>query len=165
MRRSYRVVWIAVCFAFLVGCGGDDDDDGDDVDAASSIDAAAGIDSSTTVDSGAMADVPSSVSCPDDYTSVEGMCDILLQDCPADEWCRVIESPTGQARCVPRGSGTVGLGGACVSGNNQCAPGLVCAQENCTAYCCPSTDQPCGGGTCDVLFWYDGPYYVWLCSF
>jgi len=167
MRRRLCLAWIPVCSALLIGtgCGGNDDDDTDEADATVTADGAPGADGPATVDAAPTVDSPSSTTCPDEYTNVEGECDILLQDCDVGYWCMIISAPNAAATCVENGSGTVDKGGACTAGNHQCMPGLICAQQHCTPYCCPSTDQPCGAGTCNQYIYYGVPAYARICSY
>ncbi len=157
-------LWVPLFVGLLfgTGCGGDDDDD--------SLDAAGGADAPTSADANAVSDAtpipdsPSSTTCEDDYTDITGECDLFLQDCQDGFWCKVISTPNAVATCVEDGTGTVDKGGTCDSGS-ECLPGLICAAGHCTPFCCPSTDVPCGSGTCDEYVWYGGPTYAIVCSY
>jgi hypothetical protein len=52
-------------------------------------------------------------------------------------------------KCVPDQGGLKDKGVDC-STNSECKGGLRCVNERCSPVCCPETDEPCGGGTCDI---------------
>src|SRR4051812_44249849 len=97
----------------------------------------------------------------------KGKCDIVLQDCPAQQECIVNGTTT---ECQPvQATQQLGIGRACCpNGNgNPCLPGLTCVgsactdggtpQARCSPACCAGNDQACGksdpegiSGTCDL---------------
>ncbi len=106
-------------------------------------------------------------SCDDPNTNVpEGECDILQQNCPLGETCKVVSlAGMTKPRCVPQ-SGLKTLGAKCPSGSDdECAAGLVCAIDVCTAFCCPADDEPCGGGKCSLQFQYGNGLTAYMCGF
>jgi hypothetical protein len=97
----------------------------------------------------------------------KGPCDIVLQNCPAQQECVVIGTAT---KCQPvQATQQLGVGRTCCpNGNgNPCLPGLSCIGSDCTdggvpsarcaPACCTGDDQACGksdpegiSGTCDL---------------
>lgn len=162
-------VWVPLLLGLVLGgaCGGGDDDDDDTIDAAASADAAEAADAadaSATADA-TPADAPSATTCEDEYTDITGECDLFRQNCNVGYWCKVVSTPTAVATCVENGSGTLEKGDACTPGGEECRPGLICASGHCTPFCCPSTNFPCGSGTCDGYVWYGGPTYARICTY
>jgi hypothetical protein len=99
---------------------------------------------------------------------VKGACDIVLQDCPAQQECVVNNSNKTECRAV-QVSQQLGIGrGCCPNGSsNSCLPGLSCIGNDCvdgsaptarcSPACCPGDDQKCGksdpegiSGACDL---------------
>lgn len=97
----------------------------------------------------------------------KGKCDIVLQDCPAQQECIVNGTTT---ECQPvQATQQLGIGRACCPSttSNPCLPGLTCVgsactdggtpQARCSPACCAGNDQACGksdpegiSGTCDL---------------
>lgn len=97
-----------------------------------------------------------------------GACDIVLQNCPAQQECAVDND--GKAACQPvQVAQQLPLGRACCpsSSSNPCLPGLTCvgsactdggpATGRCSPACCKGADQACGksdpegiSGACDL---------------
>ena len=95
-------------------------------------------------------------------------CDLVLQDCPAQQECVVSSSNGTECRAV-EASQQLPLGRACCPGtsSNPCLPGLSCVGQPCTdagtttarcsPACCKGNDQACGksdpegiSGACDL---------------
>lgn len=101
-------------------------------------------------------------------SAAKGGCDIVLQDCPAQQECVVDNA--GITVCQPvQGTQQLPKGRACCpNGNgNPCLPGLSCVGSDCTdggvptarcsPACCKGDDQACGhsdpegiSGACDI---------------
>lgn len=97
-----------------------------------------------------------------------GACDLVVQDCPAQQECTVDNS--GKAVCRPvEASQQLPLGRACCPSTsaNPCLPGLTCVGNECSdggpmtgrcsPACCKGADQACGksdpegiSGACDL---------------
>ncbi len=87
-------------------------------------------------------------------------CDLVLQDCPSGQECKIQESDGGPdaaptTACVAAASGGLGAGAACCPDQkNACAAGLECVGSaacsggaptgRCTPHCCPGDDAVCG---------------------
>jgi len=99
---------------------------------------------------------------------VTGKCDIVLQDCPAQQECVVNNSGTTECRPV-QVSQQLGIGRGCCPSptSNPCLPGLSCIgnacvdggtpSARCSPACCEGDDQKCGksdpegiSGACDL---------------
>lgn len=75
-------------------------------------------------------------------------CDLVLQDCPADQGCYEGRDASGNAMTFCGPSGMAAAGEACVAAND-CAPGLVCLLSRvCARYCCPDADACPAGEVC-----------------
>lgn len=70
-------------------------------------------------------------------------CDLLAQDCPVGEACRLPSLAAQEgARCEPAGS--LQLGASCDSSlGDGCAPGLFCFAGECARYCCDGESADC----------------------
>ena len=100
----------------------------------------------------------------------KGACDIVLQNCPAQQECVVNASNGTECRKV-EGSKQLPVGRGCCPNNpggNPCLPGLTCVGNPCTdggpattgrcsPACCKGDDQACGksdpegiSGACDI---------------
>jgi hypothetical protein len=98
--------------------------------------------------------------CPSAVTNIPvGECDLFLQDCPnTNQTCAFVDAGAG-------GGGGASTTTACVTANGlktlgqdcanqgECAAGLFCIGDpgKCTAACCPDTDEPCMGGSCNQI--------------
>jgi hypothetical protein len=101
-------------------------------------------------------------------SAVKGKCDIVLQDCPAQQEC-VVSGAATECRKVDT-SQQLGIGrGCCPNAGNPCLPGLTClggddcvdggpaTTGRCSPACCEGDDQACGKsdpegitGACDI---------------
>lgn len=100
----------------------------------------------------------------------KGACDIVLQDCPAQQECVVNASHATECRPV-ESSQQLPIGRGCCPNNpagNPCLPGLTCVGSpcvdggptttgRCSPACCTGNDQACGksdpegiSGACDI---------------
>jgi hypothetical protein len=98
----------------------------------------------------------------------KGKCDIVLQDCPAQQECVVNASNATECQKV-QASEQLPMGRACCPGGNgnPCLPGLTCVGNpcvdggpptgRCSPACCKGDDQACGksdpegiSGACDL---------------
>ncbi len=108
------------------------------------------------------------LTCSAEYTNIpKGDCDLLAQDCPEGMWCDVSKDGTNYStKCAPAGGGLKDKGVAC-SGPSECQAGLKCAAGKCTPYCCPDTDQPCDGGSCNIILSFDEAkmFRAFVCSY
>ncbi len=100
-------------------------------------------------------------------------CDLLQQDCGPGKTCRPIETSPGVWKTKCRGdTGLKGPGKAC-SVDQECEAGLFCigAPEGwCSPVCCQGTNEPCGGGACNINVDLDGvpnvnTAFMMMCSF
>ncbi len=103
----------------------------------------------------------------------KGPCDIVLQDCPAQQECVVSASNGTECRKV-ESSQQLPIGRGCCPNNpggNPCLPGLTCvgtpcvdggptATGRCSPACCKGDDQACGksdpegiSGACDITLY------------
>lgn len=108
------------------------------------------------------------IECKQTYTSVpKGDCDLLQQDCPAGKVC-VVADMGGKpvSNCVDDLGGLKDKGAPC-STNSECKGGMICVDSLCSPVCCPGTNEPCGGGTCDVNLSFDNnpAVYAMACSY
>lgn len=70
-------------------------------------------------------------------------CDVVVQDCPADQGCYPVADAAGVVRTQCSRAGLALLGGHCMYAND-CAPGLVCLVSNtCARLCCPDAVDSC----------------------
>ena len=160
---------LAAGLASFAACGNADDDQ-------SSAQGGAASSSSASTGSGAAPPQSSSsstgagpVECSNGgYTNLpQGPCDLLAQNCPLGQSC---EPKKNADKWVPTCVDNPGLKGpskACQT-SNECQPGLFCVFNLCAPVCCPATNEPCGGGTCNVEFSGDAANWsgwVYLCSF
>jgi hypothetical protein len=92
-------------------------------------------------------------------------CNVLNQDCPAGQWCDVIN---GSTTCVPDQGGVKCQGQTCVT-DSDCRAGLKCigSQGNarCTPFCCAGTSEPCEAGLCNLDVMYPGDVIGRMCSY
>lgn len=108
------------------------------------------------------------LSCMENYTSIPtGECDLLQQNCPSGSFC-VVDKVNGMVttKCVPDQGGLKDKGVECTT-NSECKGGLNCVDKHCSPFCCPGTNEPCGGGTCDVnlSFDIDKTLFAMTCSY
>ena len=145
-----------------VACSGDAEtgtDPSTTGQSASSTGAGAGGGTSSSSSTGT-----SMITCPGTYTTVpEGECSQLQQDCQPGFGCKPAQDGASwTTQCVPS-SGLKGPKKPCAT-DAECQPGLFCVFGQCTPVCCPTTSEPCNGGTCNVEAPF-GPYTTFLCSF
>jgi hypothetical protein len=98
------------------------------------------------------------------YSTVpKGSCDQLAQDCPPGQTCRANDdsAPT-ETTCVAI-TGLKGKGENCKV-SEECQAGLICVNQ-CTSPCCRSTNEPCGGGECNLQLSYNNGDYTFVCAF
>lgn len=115
----------------------------------------------TTTTTGAGGEAP--LTCTQEYTNITGACDLLQQNCGEGFICQQ-SSSTGEATCLDGNGGLKGLGAPCDKAL-ECRNGLWCVDGRCTPYCCPASDEPCGGGRCDVHLDMGDGYWVMACSY
>ena len=108
------------------------------------------------------------IQCTKATTTVpKGDCDLLQQDCPAGMVCGVAkEGGMAVSKCQPDKGGLKVAGSACTT-NTECKGGMSCVAGFCSPFCCPDTNEPCAGGTCDVnlSFGADKSIYALACSY
>jgi hypothetical protein len=76
-------------------------------------------------------------------------CNMVLQNCAADETCDYSPS-LGHNACTKPPIGVVGKGEAC-DASNPCDRGLFCYDNKCSPPCCPGDNSVCGGeGKCNL---------------
>lgn len=98
------------------------------------------------------------------YSTVpKGDCDLLAQDCPPGEGCVPTGLGTEWTTSCKTSSGLKGPTKPCNSAN-ECQAGLFCVFGQCAPVCCPDSNEPCGGGTCNVESAF-GDYTVFVCSY
>lgn len=105
---------------------------------------------------------------PGTATNVTGACDLVAQNCPAGQTCRVEQTDAGtyQSACLSLGNGTKKLGEACTT-HGDCQAKLSCALAKCTRPCCPALEaEQCGAaGSCDMKISYGSSSFVQVCTF
>jgi hypothetical protein len=90
-------------------------------------------------------------------------CDLLQQNCPQGSGCEPVPAGSGfETQCVSS-SGLKGAKASC-SDHGECQAGLSCALGFCSPPCCPETNEPCDGGTCNTVLGF-GDYIVNYCSY
>lgn len=124
---------------------------------------------SSSSSSGSMASSGSGmIACDEKYTSIPvGECDLLQQNCAAGSFCAVAKvDGKSSTKCVPDQGGIKDKGAECTT-NSECKGGLSCVDKHCSPFCCPSNNEPCGGGSCDVNLSFDGDtsVFVMTCSY
>jgi hypothetical protein len=91
------------------------------------------------------------LTCDMPYSNVpEGECSLLAQNCGAGKTCVVnldAQAMTATTVCTTT-NGFKPRGAACGT-NSECQAGLICI-DKCTPICCPSNDEPCEGGECNI---------------
>ncbi len=104
------------------------------------------------------------LSCGQLYSTIpKGTCDLLAQDCPAGQTCRANSDQSPTATQCFLGNGLKGLGEDCKA-HSECQAGLICVGQ-CTSPCCRITNEPCGGGQCNLQLNYGNGDYVFVCAF
>ncbi|MBI3205429.1 MAG: hypothetical protein HYZ29_28070 [Myxococcales bacterium] len=101
---------------------------------------------------------------PGTATNVTGACDLVQQNCPAGQTCRIEQMDAGgyTTACIVLSTGTKKLGEACAA-HKECEPKLSCALGKCTHPCC--SDAQCGSaGSCDMKISY-GTSFMQVCTF
>ena len=98
----------------------------------------------------------------------EEICDPVSQvGCLNDETCVIGGGPAygGIAYYCNVNTGGLPEGAACVDGQPDCAPGLICYEDICSAFCKPGVTA-CGVGACDdVSFVYNLPEaFIGICK-
>jgi hypothetical protein len=132
--------------------------------AASTTSASASTGPSTTASSTGSGVAP--IACGPTYaTFTAGACDLLQQDCPPGQHCNWKSAGGGEwtTACEDRG-GLKNLGADC-GVNEECEAGLFCIFGVCTPVCCPTNDEPCAGGNCNLDLSLDGDDGVRLCTY
>ena len=104
------------------------------------------------------------IQCSDTYTTITGECDLLKQDCPPGDECAVKTMGGTGSTCRSAQNGLKDRGMQCTS-PSECMNGMVCANNRCSPFCCPSTDEPCGSGTCDVQLNFAAGQWAMVCSY
>lgn len=121
--------------------------------------------STATVTSTGTGDPPILCGAQQYATFARGDCDLLQQDCPPGEHCTWDSLGGGEwtTVCEPRG-GMKNLGADCAV-DDECEAGLYCIFAVCTPVCCPTNDQPCAGGNCNLNLTLDADDSVRLCTY
>lgn len=104
--------------------------------------------------------------CGPQYATFDaGDCDLLQQNCPPGEHCTWDSLGGGDwtTICQPRG-GLKNLGADCAV-DDECEAGLYCIFSVCTPVCCPTNDQPCAGGNCNLNLTLDADDSVRMCTY
>jgi hypothetical protein len=117
----------------------------------------------TTSSSGGGGSAP--LTCSVAYTNItDGVCDLLSQNCEPGRVCGVATMGGVKTICRSSSGGLKDKGMAC-QGDAECKDGLFCYVSRCSPYCCPATDEPCGGGTCDINVSFGSGKYAMACSY
>ncbi len=106
------------------------------------------------------------ISCLADHATFDGgPCNLLHQDCPDGMHCNFKSAGSGNwtTECEAR-AGLKNLGAECGE-DAECESGLFCVFSVCTPVCCPSTDEPCNGGNCNLTFSVDANDSIRLCTY
>jgi hypothetical protein len=162
----------ALIGAGLLACGNAADDDDTSSGGAgpsttvSASTSGAGAMTTSTASSGSGA---GPITCTGEYSTLpDGPCDLLEQGCPLGQSCEPKNSGGAYTPTCVDNPGLKGANKFCQS-SNECQAGLFCVFNLCTPVCCPTTNEPCGGGTCNVEFSGDtgnwAPGFITLCSF
>lgn len=155
-----------VAFACALGCGGETE-----TSSASTIDGTGGAGGTTTTAAGGSTATGGSggggpLTCDSDppYSTVPVVeCDLLAQDCPAGSACEPAASGSAfVTKCVSE-SGLKPMQASCAK-HDECQSGLYCVFGQCSPACCPTTNEPCNGGTCNTSISF-GDDEVFVCSF
>ncbi|MBK8994159.1 MAG: hypothetical protein IPM35_00200 [Myxococcales bacterium] len=105
---------------------------------------------------------------PGTATNVTGSCDLVAQNCPAGQTCRIQQTDAGSyvSACIDLGNGTKKLGESC-STHGDCQAKLSCALSKCTRPCCSALEATlCGpSGSCDMKISYGSSDFVQVCTF
>jgi hypothetical protein len=96
-------------------------------------------------------------------TVPKGECDMLRQDCGPGQTCRPATINGSWTTQCSSFTGLRGKGQACES-NTECLAGLFCT-DVCTPVCCRESNEPCGGGICNVEFTFSGAMRANMCAF
>ena len=117
----------------------------------------------TTSSSGGGGGAP--LTCAGTYTNItDGTCDLLAQNCPDGRSCDVSTMGGVKTYCRASAGGLKDIGSPCQS-PAECKDHLICIDSKCSAYCCPTTDEPCAGGTCDIHVNFGSGKYAMACSY
>jgi hypothetical protein len=110
------------------------------------------------------------ITCADVYTTADVTpCDPLNPGakCAPNELCSYIDDQ-GTLGCQPQNMGVKMLGAECGS-DAECSGVSQCIDGKCSAFCCPSSNQPCASqsGLCDIQLGVVGNMttYTYACSF
>lgn len=154
MRDASAAIW-SMSFSLFASFGCDAVENGEldgDIRVDSGADSGASSSDGSPPDEGSLDDGAVDSGTADDGSRscrlTEGECDLLRQDCPAEDACRWV-MPAGDedgdltALCEP--GGTIGVGQACTRPN--CASGLVCVEGFCREYCCDGENGDCSAGS------------------
>ncbi|MBI4700424.1 MAG: hypothetical protein HY744_04525 [Deltaproteobacteria bacterium] len=161
----------------LAACSGDKDETGNGDGAGagqasssssggggSSASSSSGSSSSSSSSSGGGGGGP--IECAAPYTDVtKGECDLLQQDCPPGSWCDVGSKEGVTTTLCKASSGGLKDTGAECKKTSECTTGLKCLDDHCSPYCCPSNDEPCKGGICDIQVGYPSGNFAMMCSY
>jgi hypothetical protein len=165
------------CAAPFLACGSEET--GDDGSPASSSSAGTGgatssssVASSSSASSSGAGAAP--LTCPASsapYSTLDkGTCDLLAQNCtnPGEACEPASVSGVFKPKCV-QNDGLKGVKTPC-SASSECQGGLYCVFGLCSPVCCPATNEPCEGGTCNIEFAgetnnYGAGEHIRLCSF
>lgn len=164
--RAFSLALVAVAVVYG-GCSASEEDDDDDQTTTSpttsTTTTTTSTGSGTGTPAGSGAGAPLDCSVP--VTNIDGDCNLLNHDCPQDYWCTVQGvSGVAQKTCVPFLGGLKPSGSDCEA-TTECGFGLRCIGDKCTAVCCPVTDEPCGGGACDIRVSYSATEWAYYCSY
>lgn len=124
--------------------------------------------SSSTSSGGAGGSVP--LVCTPKYSSVKsGPCDLLQQDCGPGQTCRPWAVGNSYTTKCLANSGLKSRGAPC-SSDQECEAQLFCTGNvnspgQCAPICCPDTDEPCGGGKCNLSVQLGPTDFIMLCTY
>jgi hypothetical protein len=178
IARGDGVAVMAAAALALVACGdsgggtggaGSTTTSGGDGGSGGEVQVSVAVSSSSAVTTASSSSSSSSggfINCAGGYaTFQQGPCDLLQQDCDPGFHCTWKSAGGGDwtTECVPRG-GLKGLAAECEV-ETECEAGLTCFFDVCTPICCPGNEQPCGGGSCNLLVSLDADDTVRLCTY
>jgi hypothetical protein len=105
------------------------------------------------------------ITCDDAYSNITpGECDLLQQDCGPGKTCKPTGSGADWTTSCKVANGLKGPAESCQD-DSECKAGLLCF-DKCLAICCPGSDEPCGGGTCNLqVSWNDTEFFTMVCSY
>jgi hypothetical protein len=167
--RAAKSLGVAIAVAVAVGggfaaCSGTDSN-GNPTTTTNTTPTGTGGTTTTSGSGGSGGGGGAALTCDVVYTNItDGVCDLLAQNCPNGGTCDVSTMNGVKTYCRPGSGGLKNIGAACQSAS-ECKDRLFCIDSKCSAFCCPSTDEPCAGGSCDIHITFGGNSYAMACSF